>query len=281
MRRRSRDPRPHAIGRRPPARPPPRRRRPPARPPPHPPNTAAGAPAPAAGPAPVSGRIATGGGFFLGVTSASELLWWGTSFTLNITALEPTPVPGSAGTAWSYATAGWLHGCAIRANDSTTHCFGRGAALGTGALDANSAALAPVLSDSRFVQLSAGLEHTCGVCEEARLWCWGSNTFGQLGAALGANATASAVPVEVFAAGDGGAPVAWAAASAGAYHTCALTTAGAAFCWGANAYGQLGTGAASPAPLPPTAVNGTWAAVSAGEQFTLAIDAASAELYGW
>jgi alpha-tubulin suppressor-like RCC1 family protein len=136
-----------------------------------------------------------------------------------------------------------------------------------------------VLSDQRFAQLSAGLEHTCGVSEEARLWCWGSNTFGQLGAGLGAGAAASAVPVEVALAG--GAPVAWAAASAGAYHTCALTTAGAAFCWGANAYGQLGTGAASAEPLPPTAVNGTWAAVSAGEQFTLAIDAASAELYGW
>jgi alpha-tubulin suppressor-like RCC1 family protein len=52
---------------------------------------------------------------------------------------------------------------------------------------------------------------------------------------------------------------------AGGSHSCALTTGGAAYCWGGNAYGQVGDGSEL-SRLLPTAVTGalTFAALSAG-----------------
>ena len=45
--------------------------------------------------------------------------------------------------------------------------------------------------------------------------------------------------------------------SAGAYHTCAVTSAGAASCWGYNGNGQLGDGTEDTNRLTPTAVGGS------------------------
>src|SRR2546427_13146232 len=45
-------------------------------------------------------------------------------------------------------------------------------------------------------------------------------------------------------------PLMFAAVNAGGYHTCGVTTAGAAYCWGANDAGQLGDGTSTPDPSP-------------------------------
>ena len=42
----------------------------------------------------------------------------------------------------------------------------------------------------------------------------------------------------------------FATVAAGYYHTCALTDAGTAFCWGNNEYGQLGMATPTPAAQP-------------------------------
>jgi alpha-tubulin suppressor-like RCC1 family protein len=78
----------------------------------------------------------------------------------------------------------------------------------------------------------------------------------------------------------------FASVSAGASHTCAVTTSGMAYCWGDNSNGQLGTGAvggpqscthdpnpAVPCSTSPTAVVGglRFASVSAGGDYTCGI----------
>ena len=86
----------------------------------------------------------------------------------------------------------------------------------------------------RLASVSAGDGHTCGLSPIGEAWCWGTNEHGQLGQdADGPNKTSHlALPVatellfETIAAGGG--------------HTCALTHAGEAWCWGRNDRGQLG-----------------------------------------
>jgi alpha-tubulin suppressor-like RCC1 family protein len=73
----------------------------------------------------------------------------------------------------------------------------------------------------------------CGVKADGTLWCWGSNTDGQLG---DGTTSPRLVPTQVGAATD------WVDVSAGDYHTCATRRTGGVFCWGNNLDGQVGDG---------------------------------------
>jgi alpha-tubulin suppressor-like RCC1 family protein len=80
--------------------------------------------------------------------------------------------------------------------------------------------------------ISAGSFFACAVTIKGAVKCWGANTYGQ----LGNNSTVgSAKPVDVY-----GLNKKIKAVSGGGYHACALTTGGAAKCWGYNGEGELG-----------------------------------------
>jgi alpha-tubulin suppressor-like RCC1 family protein len=55
----------------------------------------------------------------------------------------------------------------------------------------------PVAGGLRFVQVSSGYTHTCGVTTDHRVYCWGHNGSGQLGD--GTQGTNRLTPVAVAA----------------------------------------------------------------------------------
>lgn len=92
--------------------------------------------------------------------------------------------------------------------------------------------------------VDAGQCHVCAIrntfslasfSTQREVVCWGRNGQGQLG--NGVTGVDSPSPVTV-----GGISEPVVALSAGGDHSCALTSGGRVWCWGANAFGQLGNG---------------------------------------
>jgi hypothetical protein len=96
--------------------------------------------------------------------------------------------------------------------------------------------------------ITAGDRHACAISTDDSAYCWGLNSNGQLGINSMANSVATPTRVEI----PGDAPVR--DISAGSESSCAITD-DTAYCWGWEAYGQLGNGqTASVARRVPVAV---------------------------
>lgn len=167
-------------------------------------------------------------------------------------------------------SAGGSHSCGVTTGGAA-YCWGdnRFNQLGDGSTAINSLTPVPVAGGLTFATVSAGDAHSCGLTTGGAAYCWGRNTAGELG--NGTN-TGSTVPVPVsggltFTAVSAGFD--FAPANAGAAHSCGVRTGGAAYCWGGNARGQLGSGSTTSSSVP-VLVSGalTFAAVSAGDGFT-------------
>ncbi len=94
----------------------------------------------------------------------------------------------------------------------------------------------------RAVQLAAGDQHVCALTASGAVRCWGGNAFGQLG--TGTTFLSTYLPTTVR-----GLPPARAIA-AGAYTTCAITTADDLYCWGRGELYALGNAATAVVTRP-------------------------------
>lgn len=145
-------------------------------------------------------------------------------------------------------SAGYNHACALLA-DGHVRCWGAGDSgqLGNGTT-VDSAIPVDVTLPGPATAVAAGYEHTCALVSGVP-YCWGDNTFGELGdGTTASHATPGPVPglppIASISGGGGILP----GLSFG--HTCAITQAGALWCWGANGSGQLGDGSTSTRLVP-------------------------------
>lgn len=92
------------------------------------------------------------------------------------------------------------------------------------------------------VALSSGESHTCALVTGGAVWCWGSNTNGQLGRGTVGGTGLAPGPV------SGG--LTFTSISAGGLHTCGVTTDGSLYCWGDNLFGQVGDGSTTDRGAP-------------------------------
>jgi alpha-tubulin suppressor-like RCC1 family protein len=172
--------------------------------------------------------------------------------------MSAKPKPGMA---FKQVAVGADHTCGVTPSGAA-YCWGGNdyGQLGDGSVT-SSTVPAPVAGGLSFASVSVGWSFTCGVTPGGAAYCWGANDVGSVGNGT-ADTLLHASPVPV----TGG--LTFAAVSAGVAFACGVTTTGAAYCWGANYFGQLGNGASDTIPhATPVAVAGglTFAAVSAGQ----------------
>lgn len=127
------------------------------------------------------------------------------------------------------------HICALHRNGSI-YCWGSNESgqLGDGTRFNRYAPVRVKSAPGNVVDISTGDRHTCALTAEQSVYCWGDNSFGQLGlGTFGVSSQALSVsvinePVKKVVAID--------------KTTCVLTETGKVKCWGSNLKGELGNG---------------------------------------
>lgn len=132
-----------------------------------------------------------------------------------------------------------------------------------------------------FSTISSGVDATCGIAIGGAAYCWGSGDVGEIGDGVwdslgGADRSAQRTRPTAVIGGHS-----FTSISVGWDDTCAITTDGAAYCWGADWYGSLGSGAASGVapnvPTPSQVIGGfTFARLSTGYSQTCGLTRSSA-----
>jgi alpha-tubulin suppressor-like RCC1 family protein len=207
-----------------------------------------------------------------------------------ISSSTPVAVTSSgalAGKTLTQITTGQAFTCALDSNGAA-YCWG---ANGSGQMgnSTNFQSLVPVavtasgvLSGKTLTQVTAGAAYVCALDSSGTAYCWGANGNGEVGNNSTVNSTApAAVTTSGVLSGKTLTQV-----SAGANFTCALDSASAAYCWGANGNGQLGNNSTTqsivPVAVPTSGVlsGKTLVQITPDNVFTCALDNAGAA-YCW
>lgn len=186
--------------------------------------------------------------------SASDVAYWGWGDnqdaelgdgTTSSPRSSPLPIAQAGPGSFTSLAAGGNHACGLTILGES-YCWGDNL---YGQVGEGSFTIQPFLTPQRvsigtpLVSLAAGAGHTCGLTASGIAYCWGDNTFGQLGTG---NFTSANTP-QLVSMPSG---VTFVGVAAGRNHSCGMTSAGAAYCWGYNFSGQLGIGTTSDASSP-------------------------------
>ena len=187
--------------------------------------------------------VSAGGAHTCGRRANGRLYCWGNDSDSQVgdggtttDRAAPVLVAGGA-TDWASVSAGGFHTCGRRTT-GRVYCWGEDDDGQLGDSNTLDDQLVPALivgGALDWTSVSAGSSHTCGRLGSGRLYCWGADDDSALG--NGGTDTDSPVPSQIA-----GGATDWTSVSAGLTHTCARTTAGRLYCWGADGDGQLGNG---------------------------------------
>jgi alpha-tubulin suppressor-like RCC1 family protein len=198
-------------------------------------------------------QITVGDFHTCGVTTAGKAYCWGNNDFGKLGVgdygvIRTTPAAVVGGHTFRQLSAEADHTCGTTTS-AETYCWGYNGhgQLGNGSTAHSFGIPVRVLGGHSFAQVSAGRHLSCGVTTAGAVYCWGLNDTGQLG--NGSVGGFSSTPVRVSGTQN------FMQVGAGYLHACAITVAGAAYCWGANTNGQVGD-ASTTSRLTPTAVAG-------------------------
>ena len=203
-------------------------------------------------PVPVSGgltftAVRTWGIHTCGLTANGAAYCWGSNFAGELgdgsTTSSSVPVAVSGGLAFTAISTGRFHTCGLTTG-GTTYCWGDNGfgQLGDGTTTMRPAPVA-VSGGLTFAVVAAGQYHTCGLTASGAAYCWGRDSESELGD--GSNLFSRRLTPTGVAGG-----LSFSAISAGGYHTCAFATTGTAYCWGYNAFAQLGNATGTDSSVP-------------------------------
>lgn len=193
----------------------------------------------------------------------------------------PTAVGANAD--WTSVSAGGQHACGRRSN-GRVYCWGRDVdgQVGDGGAVPGAGQPSPRLVAGGFADwanVSAGITHNCGRRANRRVYCWGSDLDAGLGNGAATNNTGVSSPVQLS-----GNATDWRAVDAGTNSGCARKASGRLYCWGYDAYGQVGDGNGNGSDNnSPTQVAGAttdWKKIDAGNLFTCGLRT-TGRLYCW
>ncbi len=223
-------------------------------------------------------QVAAGGGHTCALTTGGGVKCWGNNDSGqlgdNTTTERHTPVDvvGLASGVIQIAAGGY-HTCALTGGGGVK-CWGANpfGELGDNTTTDRHTPVDVTGLASGVTQVATDDTHTCALTAAGGVKCWGWNVGGELG---DGTTTERDAPVDVTGLASGVIQVATGGGFASA-HTCAITAAGGAKCWGTNDSAELGDGTRRErhTPVDVTGLASGVAQITAGEVHTCALTVA-------
>jgi alpha-tubulin suppressor-like RCC1 family protein len=206
-----------------------------------------------------------------GLKRDGSVYCWGSigGYVGDVTSIGPSPNRVGSDNDWqSIASNTGAHVCGLK-QDHSLYCWGSNylGQVGDGTRDERPTPVR-VGADSDWQTVAAGLLHTCAIKMDGSLYCWGYNLDGELGVDFSQTPNAQGYsPLQVGTDKD------WQSLSAGGFHTCAIKTTGALWCWGDDSYGQIGGATSNRQSNVPIQFDQAtdWTRVVAGDAATCAM----------
>jgi len=186
--------------------------------------------------------VQEGGAYTCGLTTGGRVYCWGDDYSGSLAdgtyVRDPVPWPLATDVLFDSLSVGVEHACGLT-SAGQPYCWGYNlyGALGDGTTAFRFTPL-PVEGDLTLSSIVAGGRYTCGLDPAGAAYCWGWNQWGNLGvgdrevsvaprpAAVGLQLATISLSTTGVSTGP---------------HTCGMTIAGEAHCWGSNEWGQLAT----------------------------------------